>query len=263
MWNPHTLWWAATPFLPALALQGIAARLRTPRLPEAAGPRQGWVQPPQANSQANARIPPAQRPLNLLVLGESTAAGVGADDQAQGIAVQLAEQLATRSAMDVRWQVLGQTGLTLAQVRRQLLQPTRPPGRPLDIALVLIGVNDVVRLTPERVWVREPHGLIADLHPRARHIVFTGVPPVGSFTALPRPLQDVLGVRATLLDLRLQHVAASHLHTTHIPTSAPVGPQLARDGFHPSPSGYAGWAESLAQALGDLPRRLVDAAPAT
>src|SRR5688572_32862116 len=79
-----------TPLLPILWLQGRHVRRITPRLPEAAGPTLGT-------------IAGAGRPLRLLVIGESTVAGVGAPDHAHALTGQIAASLATRTGRGVHW----------------------------------------------------------------------------------------------------------------------------------------------------------------
>ena len=84
---------------PVLVAQGVYTRLRTPRLPEATGPRSGVV---------------GSGPmLRLLVLGDSSAAGVGVGLQRDALAGPLARALARQSHLQVHWQLLARTGLTL------------------------------------------------------------------------------------------------------------------------------------------------------
>jgi hypothetical protein len=67
---------------PVLLRQGARVRERTPVLPEAAGDRSG-----RAGAAEGA-------PLRLLIVGESTAAGVGVAHQRDGIAARLAADIA-------------------------------------------------------------------------------------------------------------------------------------------------------------------------
>ena len=70
---------------------------------------------------------------------------------------------------------------------------------------------------------------------------------MAQFPSLPRPLSTYLGARAALLDRAVARAA--------IANSLQVAPVLriesylfAADGFHPSPAGYAAWADALARA---------------
>ena len=77
----HAPFWLTTALLfPVLLYQGKRTRRVTPRLPEATGDCAG-------------QYGEGEPVFRLLVLGESTAAGVGVESHAQGLASQLALQL--------------------------------------------------------------------------------------------------------------------------------------------------------------------------
>jgi lysophospholipase L1-like esterase len=224
--------WLHAPLLPLAVLQGWRTRARIPLLPEAGGPRRGAV----AGDGA---------PLSLLVLGESTAVGVGASSQDEALAFCLARSLARARGHSVDVQVVGQTGANVARVRRELFTQV---DFPVDAALVVLGVNDTLELTRGGKWSAELAALIADLKPRARHIVFSGVPPLGELRSLPQPMRSALGARAAYLDVLLERACVSHA-VHHVPIRFPYRPdQIALDGFHPSALGYAAWADALARA---------------
>ena len=232
----------AVALAPVLIRQGRQVRGRTPVLPEAAGDRSG-VEP---------TVPavPHPPPLGLVVLGESTAAGVGVDDQREGLARQLATELARRRDRPVAWTVCARTGATAGYTARELI-PAAPAGQ--DLAVVVLGVNDTLRFRSRRAWrVRVASVLDAlELHlaPGGR-IVLAGVPDLGSFPALPQPLRAVLGWHARALDRQLRRLAAQRLGVLHVPGEPLVGEGLfAADAFHPSAHTYARWAAHLADAI--------------
>ncbi|HAM74837.1 MAG TPA: hypothetical protein DCQ09_04150 [Alcanivorax sp.] len=80
------------------------------------------------------------------------------------------------------------------------------------------------------------------------------VPPMQHFTALPRPLRDLLGQRAAQLD-RTQQTLAAQLHGVHhLAYPAIADPAcLAEDGYHPSEKGYAYIADQVAGQLRPAP----------
>jgi lysophospholipase L1-like esterase len=223
--------WLHGPLLPLLLLQGRRTRARIPLLPEAAGSRRGKV----------SRGGP---PLSLLVLGESTAVGVGAETQDEALAFCLARALVRTRGVSVDVQVVGQTGANVRKVRRELFSKV---DFPVDAALVVLGVNDTLELTRGRRWSAELAALISELKPRARDVVFSGVPPLGELRSLPQPMRSALGARAAYLDALLARTcAAERVH--HIPIALPHRPeQIAEDGFHPSALGYATWGDELAK----------------
>ncbi len=95
---------------------------------------------------------------------------------------------------------------------------------------------------------RIPGALVSEIAPRARAVVFSGVPPLGELFSLPQPTRSALGARSAYLDALLERSSAVH-GAHYIPIRSPFPPEhLARDGFHPSALGYAAWADELASA---------------
>jgi hypothetical protein len=74
---------------------------------------------------------------------------------------------------------------------------------------------------------------------------------VGRFTALPRALRWVLGMRARQLDRVLLEWAMAAGEDVHfLPIRFPMAPQLlAEDGYPPGAEGYRAWASLLADQL--------------
>jgi lysophospholipase L1-like esterase len=222
--------WLHGPLLPLLVLQGKRTRARIPVLPEAAGPRRGSV---AAEGE----------PLSLAVVGESTAVGVGASRQDEALAFCLARALARTRRFSVDVQVVGRTGAAIAQVRRELVSSIASP---VDAVVVILGVNDTLELTRGRTWTSHLRALITELRPRARDVVFSGVPPLGQLASLPQPMRSALGARSAYLDALLARTCANE-GVRHVPITLPRRSELiAHDGFHPSALGYASWAEELA-----------------
>ena len=96
---------------PVLVAQALATRARLPRLPEAAGEREGEV---------------GGGPLlRLLILGDSSAAGVGVAEQSQALAGVLSAALARLARVRVHWCLVARSGVTSAQCLA-LLQTEAP-----------------------------------------------------------------------------------------------------------------------------------------
>lgn len=226
----------ATPLLPILWLQGRHVRKRTPRLPEAAGPTVGT-------------IPAAGVPLRLLVIGESTVAGVGAPDHAQALTGQIAAALATRTGRTVHWHAVGKIGAT-ARVARILLVP-EVPQTPVDIIVLALGVNDVLGFHAPSRWTRDLTQLIADLRMRvgAAPVVLASVPPMGCFPAFPQPLRGVLGLQAAALDRAAQRCVPTLVRVAHCPIRHASGDMFGTDRFHPSIPGYRVWGSQIAESI--------------
>ena len=212
---------------PVLWTQGQRVHRGTPVLPEAADPPTG--------------VCGSGGPCRLLVLGESTAAGVGASDHTSGLAGQLARALAERLGLEVSWQALGRSGYTAQRALSELVP--RLEGS-FDVIVVTLGVNDVLRLTSRTRWCHDVRALVAALHHHLSlrgRLVLAGVPRVDGMPALPQPTRAVLGLHARSLDTSLARIITPRTTVTHLPLPAFDDPEIfACDNLHPSPSATAG-----------------------
>lgn len=224
---------------PLLAAQAALTRARMPRLPEAAGPRQGRV----------GRGPV----LRLLIAGDSSAAGVGVVHQRLALAGRLPALLARRGGLQVQWQLLARSGLSSAQTLA-LLQAAQAPH--VDLVVAVTGVNDVVEQVPSHRAVAARTAL-AD-HCRnalgALHVVFAPLPPVHQMHGLPQPLRWVAGHDARRHDRALAHWAATRGDVSYVPVPLQLNRGvLASDGFHPGEPVYRQCALAIAEHILRLP----------
>jgi lysophospholipase L1-like esterase len=225
-----------SPLLPILWLQGRYVRKHTPRLPQAAGPCVGTIQG-------------AGVPLRLLVIGESTVAGVGAPDHANALTGQTAAAIGRLTGRTVLWRAVGRIGAT-AHVARTRLVPEIPQA-PVDVIVLALGVNDVLRFHGPGRWTHDLTELIADLRSRvgAAPVVLASVPPMGQFPAFPQPLRGLLGLRAAALDRAARRSVLTLVGVAHSPMRLDVGTALfGSDRFHPSVSGYREWGSQIAES---------------
>lgn len=221
---------------PLLVAQTLWVRRRAMKLPEPNGARSGAVG--------------SGPPLRLLVLGDSSAAGVGVTDQAQALTPQLANHLCAKRR--VHWYLRARNGATAADAR-ELLAPLA--GQQFDLAYVIFGVNDTKNLRPERVWRRDLTALVRHLrqHHAVPLIVFSGLPRMQDFPLLPEPMRSILGLRALRFDRALSEVAAQHDGCSHLPLDTALNPSgMSVDGFHPGAAIYAQWAQVAAQRIAPL-----------
>ncbi len=212
---------------PVYLAQAALTIARTERLPEAAGPRAG--------------VAGEGAPLRLLVLGDSSAAGVGVEHQDAALVGQMLAHLALHRR--VAWELQARSGITTARAQVFL----REVG-PCDVAVLALGVNDVLRQTRAARFAAAQAALLRRL--RERHgagvILASAVPPLGLFPAFPEPWRSHLGRRASLLDATLREVCAEE-GALHVPFDMqPRAELLARDGFHPGAPLYAEWGKRMA-----------------
>lgn len=221
---------------PVLLLQGLHVRRVTPRLPEPAGPRSG------RSGKGS--------PLRLLVAGDSAAAGVGAASQDEALAGRLVAQLSAHRRLE--WHLEAQTGYTTADAHAHL---ARLPEERFDVVVLSLGVNDVTRGTGPARWLARLTALNELLQERfaPRAVLFTALPPMHLFPALPQPLRWYLGARARDFNAALAdwlpHHPGCHLVDPDFQTDPA---HIASDGFHPGPAAYTTWATRVSRDIDRL-----------
>lgn len=218
---------------PWLLYQGRQVRRHALRLPEAPGLRNG--------------VDGSGSSLGVLVLGDSAAAGVGCTNQSEAISGHWVNHLA--SGYRVHWQVLAQSGLNCAQVL-QLLKNSQLMVDPVDAVLLSVGVNDVTGHTPPGQWLSALEQMTGYLHRQlgAKTIIYTALPPMHRFPALPQPLRWFLGRQAKVLDNVLKNHCREQAGVHHVQIELPFDAGfIAPDGFHPSCKGAEVWAQAVAR----------------
>jgi lysophospholipase L1-like esterase len=220
---------------PVLMLQGAWVRLTVPVLPEPPGPRQG----------STGDGPP----LRLLVVGDSAAAGVGAEHQDEALSGQLVSRLAPH--FEVSWTLLAKSGNKTADTLAHL---DELDAADFDVAVTSLGVNDAVARVSRAEWRAGQAELRRVLRDKfgVSTLVISGLPPVHEFPALPQPLRRYIGACATALNevLEADIAADSNAHFIDLRFTADES-QMASDGFHPGPAVYAIWAELVAAVIRD------------
>jgi lysophospholipase L1-like esterase len=218
---------------PILFCQGKYVRRVTPKLPEAAGERRGE----SGNGQ----------PLRLLFLGDSAAAGVGVATQDEALAGQTVRRL--QDKFRVSWKLEAHTGATTRTIiaRLKAVEP-----EPFAAAAISLGVNEVTRGRRASTWLAELDELAHLLRKKfsTQRMVWSGVPSMHEFPALPQPLRWYLGTRAALLDRVLKGWIGAQQDCEFIAAPASgYGSMMAEDGFHPGPKVYELWGAAVARCL--------------
>lgn len=222
---------------PLLLIQALWVRLRTPRLPGAAGPASGTI---AGKGEA----------LGLIVLGESPVTGIGARTHEHAVTGRTAEALASRTGRPVNWRAFGLSGATARRMFREVVPQLEV--KTADVVIIALGVNDVLAWRSSSEWVADIEQLISAVREHLGNalILLTGVPPMQYFPALPQPLRRVLGMRARLLDRASVNLAEVLPRVIHVPSDFELSRDFfCDDGFHPSESGYAQWGETLAEEI--------------
>jgi acyl-CoA thioesterase-1 len=188
--------------------------------------------------QANALALDATGPL-WVVLGDSTAQGIGAPSYDQGYVGQLRRLLDAERGDDGPWRVLN---WSRSGARTQhLLDAQLPRLEALDagphLVTCAIGANDMVP-TPIDVLVARLREILGRL------------PPGAVIATLPQGLKPTKAIAVNEI-LRAEAPAAGLLVAdVWAHTGPPWRGKYASDAFHPGALGYADWAAAFAEALG-------------
>lgn len=221
---------AALPQAVSLVRQGRHLRRTTPRLPDAAKPWTGHREGPD--------------PVRLLVLGDSTAAGVGAATQDEALPGWFAHEIFERWGRGCTWTAIGENWATAKDVRRRLLPDAASV--PFDLALLTIGANDALGLRSRPAFARDVRAIVAELRAArpAAGILVSLLPRFDRFELLPEPLRATLARHAASLDEGARRAVSGLDGVFPMPPPPPyVDGFFATDSFHPSSEGYRLWAE--------------------
>ncbi len=223
----------ALALMPLIVPQGLYVKFRAAQLQEAAGPRAGQIG--------------SGPPLRVLILGDSSAAGVGVATQSRALAGQFVAPLAKHYT--VTWQLHAQTGATSASMNATIRSLDVEP---FDVALIALGVNDVkngVRLSRYQIQTARLYDRLTDAF-GIRLICASGMPPVKDFPLLPDPLRWALQSRAQVFDAAHRDLIATRPACFHLKGPERLCPDdMAEDGFHPGPAVYAEWGQLAADLV--------------
>ncbi|GAB3249753.1 hypothetical protein GCM10027425_06790 [Alteromonas gracilis] len=193
---------------------------------------------------------PGVPPVELLLLGDSIAAGLGAERPKHTLGAQLARRTATRVERPVRLRTAAVVGSESSMLRAQLA--ALPAGYLPDVAVIVVGGNDVTH----RVRVAESTAHLAEaidaLHERGAAVVVGTCPDLGALEAVAQPLRSLGSVASRQLAQAQRRTALAH-GALAVSLARVAGPffvtdpaaMFAADRFHPSGAGYRRTAKAL------------------
>ena len=189
-------------------------------------------------------------PVDLLLLGDSIAAGLGADRRKDTLGGRLAKGLATRLHRSVRLHTGAVVGAESSMLAAQV--EALPVGYRPDVAVVVVGGNDVTHRVPVGEAARDLAACVAALDDRGTRVVVGTCPDLGALRPVPQPLRT-LGSRASRQLAAAQRAAVIPLGAYAVDLARVVGPffitnpdeMFSLDRFHPSALGYRRTAAAL------------------
>lgn len=192
-------------------------------------------------------------PLNFVVMGDSTSAGIGSGGAANAYPTLLARRLAADTGRRVKLTVLGVSGARTADV----LDDQVPKLAALDPDLVFIGIgaNDVTHLTPLDEIKEDMRAILEAVADTGADVAVAGAPDMRVY-AWHQPLRYLTYLRGLQVADAIEAVAHERdvavvelaEETGHFFADEPVA-HFSEDEFHPSALGYQRWADAIYPVL--------------
>ncbi|MCF0094076.1 hypothetical protein B0E54_02916 [Micromonospora sp. MH99] len=217
--------------------------------------------PPRCDGMYGAKFPGP--PLTMVVLGDSSAAGYGVHRRRETPGALLATGLSRRLHRPVLVRRFAVVGAISAALRHQVEAALECAP---DIAVILIGGNDITNRTPRGLAVRYLVEAVHELRDAGCEVVVGTCPDLGAIRPIQPPLRW-LAHRWSRQLAAAQTVAVVEAGGSTVSLGDLLGPRFAAephrmfawDRFHPSAEGYAMAAAALLptmlSALGSGPER--------
>ncbi len=199
--------------------------------------------------------------IRVLLMGESSIAGVGVRTHVEGIAGSLAKTMAAKYNYSVDWEVIAQSGITAAKAAQNLVP--KIPLREFDLIVVGMGANNTFNFHSPYRWKSEVTHLIDRLIQAQPNcpIVFLNMPPVHQLPALPKVFQFLMGTLNSSFHTILKDLTKKYeqVHFSdekisfqkwlrHAPPNSKIK-DFFSDGVHPSRLTYKIWGQEMFKYL--------------
>jgi lysophospholipase L1-like esterase len=192
--------------------------------------------------------------LRLVLLGDSTALGVGVERVTETVGGQLATLLADapggRRVELSSVAVSGSRSSDLGTQVARALVGVRP-----DVAVVLVGGNDAIHFGRPGEAAEHLASAVRRLRGVGVAVVVGTTPDLGTARAFPPPLRQLVGWQGRRL-ARAQTAAVNSAGGVPVDLAAQTGAVFradagtyCHDGYHPSADGYRVWAHALLPAV--------------
>ncbi|MGH8862757.1 MAG: SGNH/GDSL hydrolase family protein, partial [Jatrophihabitantaceae bacterium] len=187
-------------------------------------------------------VSPSRPPIRLALLGDSTAAGYGVHRDRDTPAAQLAIGISDAARRPVHVTNVAVVGAESPDLPAQLEQLGFAR---IELAIVMIGANDVTERTKPSVAVPFLEELVLALRARGAEVIVGTCPDLGTIRPIAQPLRTYAR-RLSRSMAREQTVAVVRSGGRTVSLADILGPLFATrlelfsaDRFHPSAEGYA------------------------
>ncbi|HEY1117427.1 MAG TPA: SGNH/GDSL hydrolase family protein, partial [Acidimicrobiales bacterium] len=187
--------------------------------------------------------------IKIALLGDSSASGYGVDTVEETPGALLGSGVAAGADRRVHLREFCFSGAKSEQLAGQVdaALPTEP-----DVAVILIGANDVTNQTLPSASVRYLSEAVRRLHDADAAVVVGTCPDLGTIRPIPQPLRQVARTWSRRL-AAAQAIAVVEAGGRAVSLGSILGPEFdaapallfGPDRFHPSAAGYAALASVL------------------
>lgn len=183
--------------------------------------------------------------FSMLVLGDSTAVGVGALSH-----TTVAGRLAI--ALDASVENYAKSGARTRDIKEQFREAQKPH---YDLILIQIGANDVIRLASAEKTGETLDAALGDIAKKSDHVVLLTAGKIGDAPFFPRLFSGVWTHRAGALRERFKSIVEEYdgvyvdLFAKEDVFSSDPSRYYAPDGLHLTPDGYGFWYEKTEEAI--------------
>lgn len=224
--------------VPVALIKGRGVRKIAARLP-----------PPPGRPRGQVGDGPAA--IRLLVIGDSSAAGVGAERMEDTLGPQIAANLYEATGKAVAWRIAGANSAIASQIRDHVIPNIEE--RDFTHVVLTVGTNDAKNYVTRSRFKNGFGGLLYAAHARwpEAKIYWSQVLDLRDVPALPHSLAFILGLRRQIINAMGVQLCQERYATAvdPVPVEGPEG--FAIDGFHANELGYKHWAAHLARVMRD------------
>jgi lysophospholipase L1-like esterase len=213
------------PWLPYLVYQVKKVRESSPKLP----------------SQSSL-LTLGQGEKHVLLLGESTVAGVGASAAAHTLAGNFARLLGDSYQIET----IGKKGLRVKDAFSLYHQHKKSRSATTEGVILFLGANDCFLLTSPQEFKQELRSLMLQIQVEtdANWIYLAAIPPVHLFPAFSEQMRSFLSKQRAYLQREMEDIAANDPKVIYHTIPMDLQPEFfSADGVHPSDLGYQKIAE--------------------
>ena len=187
----------------------------------------------------------------LLFIGDVGVMGYGVQRQGMTVCQRTAQRVAGHRGRGCEWESIAAPDLTVSRLRKRATLGSVS----IDLALLMIGVPDVLLATRGGAWASDLQAVVATI--RAQHggitpIVFAGIPPLADFRPIHPVARDLIRRQTRMLNDATEQLAATLEHAAYLPfPPLPLGKSLIQDAFSWRTL-HQVWAAHLAPAAFEL-----------